>query len=58
MARRRFIADNMDLLQGFSADLLPLMLQVHGGTVTAQACARALPCAVPGGVFPLPVLPL
>ena len=37
VARRRFICDNLDLLQSFSADLLPLMLQVHGGTVMAQA---------------------
>ena len=35
--QRRFIRENLDVLQRFSADLLPLMLQVHAGTVMAQA---------------------
>ena len=34
--RRRFIAENLQVLQSFSADLLPLMLQVYGGTVMSQ----------------------
>ena len=45
MVRRRFIRENPDVLQRFSADLLPLMLQVHGGTVMAQArLSLALKC--------------
>ena len=34
--RRRFVRENPDMLKRFSADLLPLMLQVYGGTVVAQ----------------------
>ena len=36
LIRRRILADNPDLLEQFSRDVLPLLLQVYGATVVAQ----------------------
>jgi hypothetical protein len=47
-ARAAFMADNPAILQKFSQDLLPLLVQVRGGAPAAccRCCATRLPCVL------------
>lgn len=38
-ARRRFLAENLDLLHNFAENMLALLLQVYTGTVVQQVQA-------------------